>query len=192
VYRFYILIACVCVGSLFAVEPDAYEGDDTLGTATAVQSGVLQSRTIHAAGDIDFIAVTLTERSTVTAEIVDHDSGLVIEGGIFRNDAPANILHYFSSIFRAAINLEPGEYHIAIKQPSSREMADNRGSYRILVDIVPIGSGGDQYERDDTWDLAERIAFGDTQQRTLHLNDRDYIGFSTTFRQEFVVSIDNP
>ena len=99
---------------------DAFEPDNSAGTAKPITFGARQSRSIHVAGDVDWAKFTLTQRSDVRIE-TDGSSGDT-ELWLMASDT-TTVMEYddddgngrFSLINRTGANaLNPGTYYIAV------------------------------------------------------------------------------
>ena len=110
----------VSVRIVVRVSGDTYEPDGTPATAKAISNGQTQSRSVHAAGNMDWVTFTLTQRSDVRVQ-TDGASGDT-ELWLTASDG-ATVIEYddddgngnFSLINRTGANaLNPGTYYIAV------------------------------------------------------------------------------
>lgn len=115
---------------------DRYETDDSATNAKQLSLNAVQNRSIHVAGNTDWIKFTLTQRKTVRIETNGYSGDT--EMWLYANDS-TTLIEYddddgyslFSMIERA---LDPGTYYIKIQE------YQNNGTvnfYTLSVDALP-------------------------------------------------------
>jgi hypothetical protein len=166
---------------------DAFEPDDTPETARPIALGETQERSIHRAGDVDWVRFVLTTMSPVTLETNGTEGitelTLFAEGQL---DSPlAEDDHTngaFSRIRQEA--LPPGAYLVRVRVPGD---AAPLGRYRLTL------SNTDAYEADDTPETAGEIAVGETQTRSLPVRtDVDWVRLTLTETTKVVITTAGP
>lgn len=163
---------------------DAFEPDDTSGSAKRLLSGTTQNRSFHAPGDVDWARFTLPVRGDVTLATngPTGDTVMILYGPdsstreVVRDDDHGNGL--FSKISRKG--LPPGDYYVRVTERGGDQVLP---AYTLRLTTEP---SGDTYEPDDTADRAKVIAPNSSQQRSLDVAaDVDWVRF-TLLRQSTV------
>lgn len=186
------------------VDHDAYEPDDTSGEAKVIADGETQQRSIHPGENEDWAQFTITERSEARiwtdgprpedddTELYLYDSeGTQLEYNDDRYDQEDS---YYSLIECSEVDgniLEPGTYYI-LAHSYNHEDGINEYTLSLQLSPVPVAAA-DSYEPDDSLEAAQPIADGETQQRSIHLQDNDdWATFTVTEVSEVWIWTDGP
>lgn len=144
---------------------DAYEPDDSAGSARAILAGATQTHSIHQAGDQDWVTFTLGARSYVTLSTNGATGDTVLElygpnsAGtlVQQDDDSGNGL--FSLIQRTGSSaLAAGTYYARVREKSG---AGTIGSYTLSLSVSPAATvtvtspnGGESWVAGSTHTLA--------------------------------------
>lgn len=171
-------------GAASYVIGDAYENDNVATSAKVIENDKRQARSIHAAGDVDWVKFSLAQLSDVTIETDGSrgDTQIWLYGPNsptkeIRNNDDKSAASDFSLIQRTGEErLEPGTYYVKVAE------AGNDGAiaaYTLTVAWKESGLPSDKYETDDTIATAKPIANGETQTHSIHrVGDVDWVTFT--------------
>lgn len=170
------LVVCAANG---VAATDAYEPDDTSSAAKVIAKGQTQNRTIHAAGNADWVKFTVTGPGTynLTVETAgasgDTQVWLYKEAAVGRSARNAGELvayddnsgaGLFSKI--AVSGLIPLTYYIKVQEKNNDGTIP---AYTLRVNwAVPATPAADAYEPDQRGSEAKLISNGQVQRRTIH------------------------
>ncbi|MDR0902186.1 MAG: DVUA0089 family protein, partial [Opitutaceae bacterium] len=128
-----------------SVTGDAYEADDIASSAKIISSGQTQSRSLHQAGDVDWIKFTLGQTSDIILQTQEYpgynggDTVMTLYGpnsatlAVDSNDDYSSE-HLWSKISRAA--LPSGTYYVKINAYRSTAIIDG---YQLVFSAIPSG-----------------------------------------------------
>jgi len=165
------------------VQPDAFEPDDSFAAARPVTNGVTQLRSIHRAGDVDWVQFTLTgSRADVLIDTDGPAGDTVIE--VFRAANPGTVWDSDDDGGNGAfarlqmIDLAPGTYYVRISDFGNDSPIPSY-SLRISWQNALVPGTADRYEPDNTFSDAKTIGNGEIQSRSIHaLNNQDWARFT--------------
>jgi hypothetical protein len=161
--------------------PDAFEPDDTWGTAKTIRAGRAQPRSFHEPGDVDW-ARFVVERGGARQAVVETvgtigDTQLWLykngPGTLVGSNDDARPGTFFSRIEAAA--LSAGTYYIKVGEYGNNEAIPSYSLKAIWTQVLEV----DAYESDNKRTTAKRIRNGRTQNRTIHrAGNRDWARFT--------------
>ncbi|MDR1011437.1 MAG: DVUA0089 family protein [Opitutaceae bacterium] len=172
---------------------DDYEADNSAATAKTISNGEAQNRSLHQAGDVDWMKFTLERPSDVTirtaarAGYIGGDTVIYLYGPnssstlVASNDDDESRSGYWSRIDCAS--LAAGTYYIKVTGYENTVIP----GYQILLDISNSVTG-DSYEADNTAATAKTISSGQAQNHSIHQGgDTDWIKFTLTQTSDIVL-----
>lgn len=154
---------------------DVYEDDDTVAKAKGLANGRSQTRTIHRAGDVDWVRFTVP--AVGARNVVLETAGESGDTQLWLYRANGTLAGYdnnsgggnFSRIRTAC--LAPGVYAVKVREYGNDGTIP---AYRLKVSWTP----GDAWECDDSAAAARPIANGAVQKHSLHsAADADWAKF---------------
>ncbi|MBI2440576.1 MAG: PQQ-binding-like beta-propeller repeat protein, partial [Lentisphaerae bacterium] len=177
---------------LGVVPADPYEPDDSVGTASNIVVGVSQTnRTLHWAGDLDYIRFTGTQYHLYAIQVTnvseDLDAVLKLYGASGSNlldSADLALAGGGEGLTNFATN--SGSFYMAVTGYTDSAI----GAYHASV--TDLGTG-DPYEYDNAWNAASNLAVGASlTNHTLHWSgDDDYIRFTNQAYHLYVIAVTN-
>lgn len=147
---------------------DAYEADDTAGTARTIANGRTQTRTLHETFDVDWVQFTVDGAGAQDPQFLFTGDVGAPGGQLFGPDDPnlylaASTTWNFGVIARIRLDsLAPGTYWLRIANGGTSPIP----RYRLQANWN--SPGGDNYESDDLAAAAKPIFNGATQERNIH------------------------
>ena len=149
---------------------DEFEPDNTLAAAQEITNGVTQVRSIHVAGDTDWVKFRVTGSGAENVRLETAGSGYgdtVVwlykgSGGLVASDDDSGLGKYSLA---TADYLAPGTYYIKVQEYGHDAPIP---SYMLQVEWTTVVIAADRYERDDTMRTSKLIANGQIQSRTIH------------------------
>jgi len=160
---------------------DAYESDDTPGTAKWITvDGGAQARGFHDNGDLDYIKFNATAGETYTIytyNLGDSDTILTLydtDGTTYIDSDDDGGIESLASLIEWTCP-SSGTYYIRVE-----EFYSDYGStytYNIEVTTGTGGGGGDSYENDDTFSQANPIVPNGPAQSHNFANSGDFVDF---------------
>jgi len=181
-----------------AVEPDAFEPDDTQEQAATLTPGEPQERTLHNLEDEDWATFTLAEAATVTVRTSGASGSTDTAMGLFgrgrteefellrKNDDTPEANSLYSSI--RGYNLAPGTYRVHIVPVDFGGRGP--GPYTLSLELGPtVEVPADGGEPDNSRSRARRVTPGARAvRRTFHtLGDVDYFSFHLKHTSEVTI-----
>ena len=164
--------------------PDAFEPDNVAGSARAISNGQLQNRSIHVAGDTDWVSFTVGGNGALN--LVLETSGATGDTQIWLfgpNNATTCIAYddnsgagNFSRI--AAAGLRPGQYFAKIREYGNNGAIPTY-TLRATWTTRYVAYAPDVWETDNVPGLANTIANGSVQGHSIHVaGDVDWAKFT--------------
>lgn len=159
---------------------DAFEADDRRASARAIGNGQTQNRTIHAAGNEDWVRFRIGAAGGRDVELETAGASGDTQMWLFRENG--ELMAYndnggagsFSRIVVA--RLSPGTYFLRIREHG------NNGTipfYTLRAEWRSIPVAADAYEADNLSGAAKAIGHGEVQPRTIHVpGDWDWAKFT--------------
>jgi hypothetical protein len=182
-----LLVGGLLLSATGAIAQDAYESDNTSGTARSISNDVMQNHSIHAVGDVDWVTFTVGANGASNVRI--ETDGAVGDTRIWLYGSnPTSVVNFisvltfdddsgngsFSLITRPA--LSSGTYYVEV-----RENGDDATipAYTLRVSWTDGGVAADSYEPDNSAGTAQPITNGEVQNRTIHTpGDDDWAKFT--------------
>jgi hypothetical protein len=168
-----VLLAAVLCGSMGAAwaQGDAYEPDNVRSQAKVITNGETQARSIHAAGDADWVRFQVAGSGArnlrvETAGVAYGDTEVWLyngSGALVAYDDDSGVGKY--SLITARY-LRPRTYFLKIQEYGHDAPIP---SYQLQVNWTPVDIAPDAYEPDNGRYSAKTITNGQTQARTIHL-----------------------
>ncbi len=175
---------------------DEYEEDDTQDTATQIEIGELQEHNFYddASDWLTFYAYTHSQYTIQTSALGSFaDTKLSLSGMSGENnttdDNGGDEALASKIVFRPAYS---GNYYVEVSSVATIDLslvASATGSnreYTVLVSSVAVGIA-DDYEDDDSIDVAQTIAVGDTQSHNFYDDTNDWLLFDAIGGVAYVV-----
>ena len=164
-----------------AYPADIYEPDDTDSSAKIIRNGQIQNHNLHLIGDVDWVKFKVGGFGAKTVRVHTSGAGGDTQIWLFGPNSPSRCIAFdddggtggFSALNVGP--LSPGTYYLKIK-----ENGNNAGipAYKLQVSWTTASGGAlDAYEYDDTALWANAIANGQTQNRTIHAGNTDWLRF---------------
>jgi hypothetical protein len=165
-----VLLSTLLCGPVWA-QGDAYEPDNARSLAKIITNGETQVRSIHAAGDADWVRFQVTGSGArnlrvETAGVAYGDTEVWLydgSGALVAYDDDSGVGKY-SFITRPY--LRPRTYFLRIQEYGHDAPIP---SYQLQVNWTPVDIAPDAYEPDNGRSTAKTITNGQTQARTIHL-----------------------
>ncbi|MFN3652489.1 MAG: S8 family serine peptidase [Armatimonadota bacterium] len=166
---------------------DAFEPDDTAGTASTLRSGERQQHSFHTEQDEDWAQFTVTSpnslelatNSRTVLELYGPDSSSQL---LARNDEWWNGFYTTIELPRLA----PGTYYVRVRDFHGVPV----DAYELSLVLEELGPPAqeDAFEPDDEWSQAAAISVGRTQKRSLHHpEDVDWVKLTVRRRQRVII-----
>lgn len=159
---------------------DAYEADNTSGTAKTIDPGTSQDRTIHAPGNVDWAKFTLAAPSDVSI----WTNGATGDTEMWLYSGSGTMIEYddddgngaFSQIQRTGgSSLPSGTYYIKVQEKGNDGIIT---AYTLSLSVTPLASP-DAWEPDNTSATASELLSGVAQNHTIHVGtDSDWARFT--------------
>ena len=155
---------------------DAYEPDNTKGSAKKISKGQTQNRSLLPEGDVDWAKFTINGYGAYKVRIsttgTEGDTQLSVWRGLLGEQVAFNDDYGGTSFSRVSIPyLAPGVYYIEVKGYHNVPAP----AYALKATWYP----GDAYEKDNVSAAAKAIGNGDIQARNIHAaGDKDWAKFT--------------
>ncbi len=166
---------------------DAYENDNTKATAKGIVAGETQSRSIHVAGDVDWVKIRPLQAGTYQIQT----SG---EGDLKLDLYSSNGTTLLASDDDSGVGLNARigyvldantDYYIKAYTYDGDGIVDN---YGLSVALMVGSELGDEYENDNSPTTAKAITLGATQSHSIHIEgDVDWVTFTPTVSAEYTI-----
>jgi methionine-rich copper-binding protein CopC len=173
---------------------DAYEPDDSVGTARPILPGETQDHDISPSGDVDWVTFELTTYSSIDLAVDRTETGLMY---LYLYDATGSV-NYATSVGSggdglpriirtcAANALDPGVYTARVEASGGIEIS----AYQLIFNT---SSCQDAYEPDGDSLTATAIASGETQVHSmLPAMDVDWVTFNLAVPSAVILETDGP
>ncbi len=171
----------------YGIAADAYETNNTSGTATAISNNTtISDATIHNTGDVDFFKFTLTEASYVDITMSNIKAGcdydLVLYNGV--SSAASYSQNGSNKSESISVQLPAGTHRIKVYSYSGYSST----KYRLTVSSRSVITP-DSYETNNTMGTATAASVSNTYCGNIHTaSDRDYYSF--TLQSKMTVEIE--
>ena len=166
---------------------DAYESDNTYATAKGIVAGDTQSRSIHTAGDVDWVKFRPIQSGAYqiqTSGDGDLKLDLYAANGttLLASDDDSGV----GLNARIGYNLNANtDYYIKAYTYDSNVLIDE---YALGVSLLVDSELGDEYENDNNPTNAKSISVGQTQTHSIHTaGDVDWVTFTPTVSAEYTI-----
>ncbi|MBI2438233.1 MAG: PQQ-binding-like beta-propeller repeat protein [Lentisphaerae bacterium] len=173
---------------------DAYEPDNTVGTASNIAVGASQTnRTIHVADDIDYVSFNADLKHAYGVGMTN------IQIEIYGIGPSAGLLTLYDTNGTSVITTGSSETEIWVRMLAATagtyyaraesDGAAGSGSYHLVLSDYGTGDG---YEMDNSPGTASNFIVGVSQPRSLHWNgDTDYANFTNTANHLYLFEVTN-
>ena len=171
---------------------DAYEADNMRTGAKVIRNNVLQRRSLHRAGDIDWARFTVGRASARTVRI--ETAGQMGDTELRLYDASGRRLAFdddsgagdFSRI--ALSRMASGRYWVQVREHGNNGVIP---AYTLRVRWTDAVIAPDAYEPDDARTRARTTRNGRTQRKSIHAaGNRDWVKFTVGGRGATQVRLD--
>lgn len=161
---------------------DAYESDDTPSLAKIIRNKQSQNHNIHLIGDVDWVKFGVGGFGAKSVRVETSGAGGDTEIWLFGPNSTTQCIAHDDDGGARSFSLidvgplSPGLYYVKIK-----EKGNNAGipAYKLQVTWTTVSGGAmDGYEYDDMPLWASAIANGQTQNRTIHAGNTDWLKFT--------------
>jgi pimeloyl-ACP methyl ester carboxylesterase len=171
------------------ISTDSYEPDDSAAAAKTITNGQTQNRSIHVAGNVDWVKFTVAAGASnlrIETSGSSGDTQLWLYGP---NSSTSQLAYddddgtgYFSLITTSADSLPTllpaGTYYIKVQEYNNDGIVP---AYTLTTSWTEASSGitPDSYEADDSASTAKTITNGVTQNRNIHVaGNVDWVKFT--------------
>ncbi|RMG34892.1 MAG: hypothetical protein D6732_10105 [Methanobacteriota archaeon] len=175
--------------SITSGSADPYEPDNDFNSATPLFFDIPQNHSLVPGNDTDFFVFNVTQQGIVTIDTFG-DTGDPIMYLYDENQNQIDFNDDSGSLFpRISRTLTPGTYYVQISPYGGFGLVP---WYTISITFVNYTVTGDDYEPDNSMDLANEITIGETQEHSLTSYDIDFVFFvlTTTMRVSIYTSGD--
>jgi hypothetical protein len=177
--------------------PDPWEPDDTLGDATEIRTATSQSHDLHTLGDRDYVRFEATRGHVYTIETAN--LGPDIDTSIFLFDAEGKLLAQNDD---ARALEEPWASRLVWTAERTntlyvmtRDVGDDDAGPGTSYDVTvweQVHFVEDEYEPDDSPDLATLLKPAEPQPHNLHVpGDQDWLRLQATAGHTYVIETFN-
>ncbi len=166
---------------------DAYESDNTYTTAKGIVAGETQARSIHAAGDVDWVKIRPIQSGAYQIQTTgDGDMKLDLYAAdgrtLLSSDDDSGV--GLNARIGCDLNANTDYYIKAYTYNTGTIISD----YGLSVSLLVGSELGDEYENDNNPTTAKAIALGTTQTHSIHIaGDVDWITFTPTVSAEYTI-----
>lgn len=166
---------------------DAYESDNTYTTAKGIVAGETQARSIHAAGDVDWVKIRPIQSGAYQIQTTgDGDMKLDLYAADGRTLLSSDDDSGVGLNARIGCDLNANtDYYIKAYTYNTGAIISE---YGLSVSLLVGSELGDEYENDNSPVTAKAITLGTTQTHSIHIaGDVDWITFTPTVSAEYTI-----
>lgn len=166
---------------------DAYESDNTYTTAKGIVAGETQARSIHAAGDVDWVKIRPIQSGAYQIQTTgDGDMKLDLYAADGRTLLSSDDDSGVGLNARIGCDLNANtDYYIKAYTYNTGTIISE---YGLSVSLLVGSELGDEYENDNSPTTAKAITLGATQTHSIHIaGDVDWITFTPTVSAEYTI-----
>ena len=165
-----------------AYSADAYESDDSAATAKIIRNKQVQNHNVHLQGDVDWVKFKVGGFGAKNVRIQTSGAGGDTQIWLFGPNSATRCIAFDDNSGTGTFSLidvgplTPGLYYVKIM-----EHGNNAGipAYTLQVSwTTTLGGVLDSYEYDDVPLWANVITNGQTQNRTIHAGNTDWLKFT--------------